>query len=156
MRRFEFIDGEVTRRITDWVDRVAGRIRVEMHNQGINASGNLSESVEGVVTDGEVMILAAPYFIYAEKGRDKGGGPYDFSNILKKWISDKGLSVNDRDDSRFAYFIARKIKAYGSARFRDANKRVDLVGDVIDKELPELNDIIENRLVLYVNDSLFT
>ena len=140
-------------------DRICDEIRVKMHNEGINASGNLSNSLEwqiGNESDGShLRILAAPYFEYSEKGRTAGKVPYNFMDILKTWISRKGLSVNPKRDAQFAFLIMRKIKNYGSKRYRNPSERVDLVGDALNKELPEINEILGTRMVLYINDNLF-
>lgn len=158
MQRYQIIDNQTKTNIEAWLDRVIGQIRTEMHNQGVNASGNLSSSLEGVVGDDSVQILAAPYFLYAEKGRDAGKVPRNFVDIISKWIDDKGLAIPAKYKSQrqFASAVVWKIRKYGSLRYREPDKRVDLLGDMLDKELPELNKIIENRVVLYVNDELFT
>ena len=156
MARFEIIDTQTKTNIENWLDRVIGQIRVEMHNNKINASGSLSQSLEGRITDdNHVQILANNYFLYSEKGRTAGKVPFNFMDILKTWIKNKGLSVNPKRDAQFAFLKKQKIKLYGSKRYRNPSERVDLLGNVLNKELPELNDIISNRVVLYVNDNLF-
>ena len=151
------IDNQTKSSIDDWIDRVIGQIRVEMHNNNLNASGNLSRSLEGVVGDDEIKILADPYFLYAEKGRDKGKVPRNFIDILQQWANDKRVGYpNDQKKQRtFAFFIMRKIKKFGSYKWRNPSARQDVVGGVLNKELPELNKIVENRIVLYINDNLF-
>ena len=156
MARFEIIDTQTRTNIENWLDRVIGQVRVEMHNNKINASGSLSQSLEGRITDdNHVQILANNYFLYSERGRTAGKVPYNFMDILKTWISKKGLSVSPKKDTQFAFLTMRKIKRYGSKRYRNPSERVDLVGDVLNKELSELNNIIQNRVVLYINDNLF-
>lgn len=158
MAKFVFLDTDTKKDIENWIDRVIGQIRVEMHNTGINASGNLSKSLEGrVVNEDEIEIIADNYFLYAEKGRDKGKIPTNFADILQKWLNDKGIQTpsNFKNQRSFAFAIANKIRFYGSDRYRNPSKRVNLLGDVISRELPNLNDIIGNRVVLYVNDNLF-
>lgn len=154
--KIEIIDTQTKTNIANWLDRVIGQVRVEMHNNKINASGSLSQSLEGVITDdNHIQILANPYFLYSEKGRTAGKVPYNFMSILKTWIKNKGLSVNPKKDAQFAFLTMRKIKFYGSKRHRNPSERVDLLGNVLNKELPRLNDIISNRVVLYINDNLF-
>ena len=154
--KIEIIDTQTKTNIENWLDRVIGQIRVEMHNNKINASGSLSQSLEGIITDdNHIQILANPYFLYSEKGRTSGKVPFNFMDILKTWIKNKGLSVNPKKDAQFAFLTMRKIKFYGSKRYRNPSERVDLLGNVLNKELPQLNDIISNRVVLYINDSLF-
>jgi hypothetical protein len=154
--RFEIIDTQTKTNIANWLDRVIGQIRTEMHNNKINASLNLSNSLEGIITDdNHIQILANPYFLYAEKGRTAGKVPQNFADILEKWIDNKGLTPIHGTKRQFAWAIAMKIKHYGSKRYRNPSERVDLLGDVLNKELPELNEIISNRVVIYLNDNLF-
>lgn len=157
MQRYTFIDTGTKAKIVDWTDRVVGRIRTELHNQNVNASGNLSRSVEGVVGDDSIQILADNYFLYAEKGRNSGKIPRNFIDIINQWIDDKGLQVPSgyRNQRQFAAAIAFKIKKYGSHKWRNPVDRTDVVGGALSAELPELNNIIQNRIVAYVNDNLF-
>lgn len=151
-------DRQTLGKIGDWADELIDRIRVEMHNKNVDASGNLSESLEYVIENEDdgthVKVLAANYFIYAEGGRTAGKTPYNFVDILKQWIEDKGLSVNPKQDSKFAFLIARKIRQYGSKRYRD-NKPVDVLSKSMSEMTPKLNELLTNEIVLYINDNLF-
>lgn len=153
------IDQYILNDLENWLDTFVKEVQVELHNQGIDASGSLSDSFDYRIerqSDGiHAIVEANNYLVYAEGGRTAGKVPYNFIDILKQWIKDKGLSVNDREDARFAYFISKKIKQYGSRRHRD-NDVADVLGDVLNKERPKLNDILENRLIVYANDALFS
>lgn len=142
-----------------WGDTFVKRLQVEMQNQGINASGNLSNSLEYVITnegDGtHISVLADPYFFYSEHGRRAGRIPYNFVDIIEEWIADKRLTVpQGLTPRRFASAIAYKIKYYGSRRYRQKDP-ADLVQPVMDEMYPKLGDILESRIMYYVNDSLF-
>lgn len=158
MKAVASIEDFVLQDIQEWLDTFVKAVKVELHNRNINATGNLSNSFEWDIEkqDGNLhaVVTAAGYLIYAEGGRDKGKIPANFTNILEQWIKDKGLSVSPKDDRRFAFFIAKKIKNYGSRRKRDGDV-ADVVGDVLDREREKLNEIIDNRLVIYANDNLF-
>ena len=152
-------DSHTLGKIEDWAEELIDRIRVEMHNAGLDASGNLSSSLEYVIeneNDGttHIKVLAANYFIYAEGGRKSGKVPYNFVEILKEWISNKGLSVNQKEDARFAFLIARKIRQYGSKRYRE-NKPADVLSKPMSEMKPKLNEILENSIIFYINDELF-
>lgn len=151
------LDEYLAQDIGQWADRVVAELRVEMHNQGIDASGNLSSSLEWEIDGDELKILADDYFYYAGAGRRPGRIPYNFTVILERWISDKGVTrpAKFRTDRQFASAIAYKIKNYGSTRYRGDRPKADLVGPVLDAELPKLNELIENRVVTYINDTLF-
>jgi len=151
-------DRQTLGKIEDWADELVQRIKVEMHNKGLDASGNLSSSLEYVIENEDdgthIKVLANNYFIYAEGGRTAGKTPYNFVDILKQWIEDKGLSVNPKQDSKFAFLIARKIRQYGSKRYRE-NKPADVLSKPMSEMTPRLSELLENRLVLYINDELF-
>lgn len=157
MARFEIIDADTLNKIEGWADKLVKRIQVEMQNQGLNASGNLSNSLEYSVADNHIRVLANPYMLYAEKGRDKGKIPYNFSTILETWIADKHLTVpaQYKTPNQFAWAIAMKIKKYGSDKYRNPSKRQDVLEKPMSELLPDLNDILQNRVVLYINDNLF-
>ena len=144
-----------------WSDTFVKRLQVELQNQGINASGNLSNSLEYVITnegDGtHIQILADPYFFYAEHGRRAGKVPYLFADILAEWAQDKQIQLPNKfkDYKQFGWAIAQKIRYYGSRRYREKDP-ADVVQPVADEMIPRLNDILENRVLYYVNDNLFS
>lgn len=152
------IDKYILDDIEHWLDTFVKEVQVELHNDEINASGSLSNSFSYKIetqSDGvHAIVEANSYLIYAEGGRKAGKTPANFIDILKQWIKDKGLSVSPKDDARFAFFIARKIRNFGSRRYRD-NDIDDVLGKVLSRERTKLNDILENRLVVYANDNLF-
>lgn len=155
--RFTIIDNETKQRVGEWADKLVKRIQVEMQNQGLNASGNLSNSLEWEVGDDSVRVLADPYFLYAEGGRRAGKVPMNFSDIIGRWIKDKGVvrPAKFRTDRDFAWSIVHNIKHYGSSKYRGDRPKDDVLSAPMDEMLPELNEIIENRLVFFVNDNLF-
>lgn len=151
------LDEYISQNIGEWADRVVGELKVELHNQGIDASGDLSSSLEWEIDGDELKILAAPYFFYAEAGREPGRIPYNFSDILERWIKDKGVTrpAKFKTDRQFASAIAYKIKNYGSSRHRGDRPKADVVGPVLDAELPKLNELVGNLCIYYINDTLF-
>ena len=146
--------------LNNWADTLVKRIQVDMQNNELNASGNLSNSLEYVITDESdgthIKVMADPYFLYAEKGRKSGKVPYNFISILEEWIADKGVFVPSkfRTAKQFAGAIYYNIKTYGSKRWRTDNP-LDVVGDAVSEMLPKLNGILETSVVGYINDNLF-
>lgn len=153
-------DPETLSDLGGWCDALIKRIQLEMHNQGINASGNLSNSLEYTIADESdgthIRVLADNYFLYAEKGRKSGKVPYNFISVLEDWIKAKGISVPSQFKTarQFAGAIFYKIKTYGSRRERYKDP-ADVAGPALDVMLPRLNGILENRVVAYINDDLF-
>ena len=152
-------DQQTLAALNAWSDTFVKRLQVELQNQGINASGNLSNSLEYVITnegDGtHIQILAYPYFFYSEHGRRAGKIPYNFVDILEEWVADKGITVPSGLTARkFASAIAWKIKRYGSLRYRTQSP-ADVVAPVMSEMYPKLGDILESRVMYYINDNLF-
>lgn len=151
------LDEYLTQGIGQWAEQLVQRIRVEMHNQGLDASGNLSSSLEWEIEGDEVKILADDYFLYAEGGRTPGRIPYNFTTILEVWLRNKGIvrPATFKTDRAFASAIAYKIKNYGSSKYRGDRPKDDVLSAPMDEMLPKLNEIIENRMVMYINETLF-
>lgn len=152
-------DANTISKLNDWGSEFVGRLKAELWNQHITASGNLADSLEYVISDESdgthITVLGDPYFIYAEKGRRAGKIPYNFVSILEKWLEDKGLQVpQGLTVKQFASAIGWKIKRYGSLRYRTQSP-ADIVEPVASEMIPRLNDILGNRVMMYVNDELF-
>lgn len=153
-------DKNTLNQLNEWADKLVKRIQVELHNRNIDASGSLSDSLEYVIEDEgdgtHIKVLGNSYFIYSEKGRPAGKIPYNFTDILQQWIEDKGVAVPSKFKSakQFAGAIAYTIKFYGSARYRKDDP-ADVVGHAVDELKPELNEILSNSIVYYINDTLF-
>lgn len=134
-------------------EELIGAIRTKMADSGVNASGNLSESLEPVVTEYGFQILADQYFPYAEVGRPSGRVPQDFGKILSKWVEDKHLKFGDMTPIQAGWAIAHNIKTYGSQRYRE-NKPVDLISDAVDEVMPEIEEQLGDMFLKTINDSL--
>lgn len=158
MAKYTILTDNAKKDINDWIAQLVADIRDNMDAAGVNASGNLRQSVRGELTnDGHILVRALPYFEYSEKGRLPGKIPRNFGDILDKWITDKGLSVPSgfKTQKEFANAIAWKIKRYGSEKHRNPSKRVDIVGTALEDNLPDLDNIVYNSVVLYVNEHLW-
>lgn len=153
-------DQQTLAALNAWSDTFVKRLQVELQNQGINASGNLSNSIEYTIENGDdgthIQILADPYFFYAEHGRRAGKVPYMFADVLAEWAQDKQIQLPNKfkDYKQFGWAIAQKIRQYGSRRYREKDP-ADVVGVVMGEMYPKLGDILESRIMYYVNDSLF-
>jgi hypothetical protein len=118
-------------------------IRQNLSQENINASGNASNSLRSETTKTKYTLYGSEYFKYIDKGRGEGGIPRNFIGILLQWIRNKGLSVGEKEDKRFAGAIAHKIKTEGSSKRRGSRPQTNVVEDAIDSSLPVLTgDII--------------
>lgn len=146
----------IQQEITPWSNDFVDRIRKEMAKAGVNASNNLSNSLEWEYNGNTWTLWAAPYFQYAEVGRTAGKIPRYFATILTQWIHNKGIAIpsNFKNIREFSFAIAYKIKRYGSARNRRSMPRVDLLEQPMKEYMPKLDNIVGQAVIYYINDNL--
>lgn len=69
-------------------------IQSAMEATGTNASGKTSSGLYSEVSDYQITIYSnRGGFANVEAGQSKGKRPYNFRDIIKQWILDKGLSI---------------------------------------------------------------
>jgi len=123
--------------------KLKAEIRQNLFQENINASGNASNSLRSETTKTKYTLFGSDYFKYIDKGRGAGRIPGNFISILQRWIKDKGLSVSEKEDKRFAGAIAHKIKTEGSSKRRGSRTQTNVVEAAIESSLPVLRgDII--------------
>lgn len=136
-----------------WGEHVAERIKTNLDTTNTTASGKTKQSVEVVVGDGELTIYGRPFFQGVETGRGAGKIPYKFTDIIRQWMTDKGIEDRFGDKEwqkrNAAYLIAQKIKNEGSRLYRNGG-RDDIYTNVLDEELPEL----EKQILYSIQQSL--
>jgi len=136
-----------------WGEHVAERIKTNLDTTNTTASGKTKQSVEVVVGDGELTIYGRPFFQGVETGRGAGKIPYKFTDIIRQWMTDKGIEDRFGDKEwqkrNASYMIAQKIKNEGSRLFRNGG-RDDIYTNVLDEELPEL----EKQILYSIQQSL--
>lgn len=142
--------------LNNWCGKLIEDIRKSMNVNNINASGELSNSLEYTIKDNGIKFYANDYFEYAEMGRRSGGVPYYFEEILNQWIKNKGIGVPSKFKTslEFANAIKWKIKKYGSSKYRNPATRVDLLTEPLNDNMPDLDDIVANQIVFCINDNL--
>lgn len=127
------MEKELKTEILRVLEETKQQIQENMRAQGINASGRTSASLHTVVRDGGNALAlvgggegAAP-IPTLELGRREGKVPTGFYYIIKQWTRDKGMNFQtETERGTFAYFVARKIAAQGSSKFRNPSKRTDV------------------------------
>lgn len=127
------------------------RVRELLETLGINAFGNLSNSVNYIVTESDLMdtltIKADSYFTSALIGRRENqtnsGGLF---SAIQEWVK-LGKYGIDPNDKGIAYAITKTIAKSGSYKFR--NKQI---AEANKQALNELLDIFVNDL----NESLLS
>lgn len=133
--------------LKDWANGLIEKIRHNMENENINASGETSASLEYVLTDNGIMILGAPYFAErTEVGRTptKNHQSFDFVSVISKWINDKNLEAqfnikDERDLRRIAGGIVHNITTLGSSKYRGDRPQTDVYSTAVAEAVDDLS-----------------
>lgn len=131
--------------ITEELEDLLAKIRVQHKQAGQKASGNTIKSMHVVATDSEGTLYGRVAFGTLETGRKAGAVPKNFQAIIRQWMSDKGIKAEpipyktnrahkytpqERGDMALSYLIARKIKREGTKLFRQGG-RADIYSNVV-------------------------
>lgn len=139
-----FID-DINDVLAQWAEGVISGIRQNLDSTGTTASGRTKESLRYVVDNGTLTIFGRPYFRSVEEGRGPGGIPYRFQDILYEWAQAKGILSNFGDTEakqRSAlYMVGQFIRKNGTKLYRNGG-RDDIYTDVIESEMPKLNELL--------------
>lgn len=137
---------EIDSVLAQWGERVVGKIRDNLDRTNTTAGGKTKESLEVEITDGGLRILGRQYFQGVEEGRPSGKVPYNFTDIIRQWMSDKKIEnqfgETESEKRSAAYFIGRFIRDHGTRLFL-AGGRDDIYTNVFTDELPKLEDEIK-------------
>lgn len=133
--------------LKDWANGLIEKIRHNMENENINASGETSASLEYVLTNNGIMILGAPYFAErTEVGRTptKNHQSFDFTSVIAKWIKNKNLDVQwgldkERDVRNIAYVISQNISKLGSSKYRGDRPQTDVYSTAVAEAVDDLS-----------------
>lgn len=144
--------------LTDWCTNVIKRIRENLDSTGTTASGKTKESLDFELTDYGVIITARPFAKGVETGRPAGKIPYNMTDIISKWIVDKGLESHFHIETHsqlrsVAYLIGQKIKREGTELYRNGG-RDDIFTNVVDEEVENLYDLIFHEVAVEINNQL--
>lgn len=138
--------------VIECLDKIKERIAANIKSSGEWASGRTAESMIVIQTDRGGRLEGRPYFQSLEDGRPAGKVPYDFKQIIAKWIEDKGISVTslpykrdiehkytpyERGLNTMAAAIAHTIATQGTKLYRDGG-RDDIYSNVITEEVEAL------------------
>lgn len=119
----------------------------------VRSSGRGGESLN-VKTDGDsIHLVGEGYLKYVDEGTD-GNNKFPNIDALKRWITEKPVSLNDVKGSsleskrnRLAFLIGRSISSKGIAP-------ANYITEIIERAMPEIADGIGEHLVEDVRDNL--
>ena len=153
------------------LEQAKEQIKLNLDVENINASKRTSDSLQVVEYDGGVKLViggedTAPLSTL-EIGRPGGAVPFNFTEIIKQWIIDKGLSTNpipyvrqpsDRWQPKYtpeerglnaaAGAIVQKIKTIGTDRH--IQPRNDIYSNIVEKTKEILKKEIFNYTANFV------
>ena len=118
----------------------------------VEASGRGGESLS-VQTDGDsIHLVGDGYLKYVDEGTS--GGKFPNIDALKRWITEKPVSLNnvkgrslESKRNRLAFLIGRSISINGIAP-------ANYITEIIERAMPEIADGIGEHLVEDVRDNL--
>jgi hypothetical protein len=118
----------------------------------VNASGNLADSIDYVVTGSRLTIRGNDYIYYLENGRRPGKRPP--KDVIRKWIDDKGIVPRDNiSKDSLAYLIARKMGEEGSTIYKAGGS--DLVSGIFnDQFVDSLQSEFMNLLTVEIESEI--
>ena len=147
---------QVVDEITNALLEMMGRIKANLAEKGINASGRTSAGLQVqryetgvrlVLTGQDVAPLAT-----LEVGRAGGKVPLGFADIIEQWSRDKGLAFpTDGDRRRFAYLTARKIARQGTQRHV---LPVNVYTEVVNEGVAKMRQDIKATVTKYLHNYL--
>lgn len=130
---------------------------IEHHlHAGQKASGRTADSLRVELKSGEGILWGRSFFDVLETGRKGGHVPYNFQDIIREWLNNKGIKANpipyktdrphkytaqERGDMSLSYFIARKIKRDGTKLFRVGGR-----ADIYSNEVPQAIERVKTRI----------
>lgn len=134
-------DTRFTQNIAQILLQAREKIRANMRDKGINASGRTSASLQVVQRGNKLQLIKAQGenapFGTLQYGRAGGRVPRGFYEILKQWSRDKGLSfASESERGTFAYFLAKKIVREGTDRH--AHPRTDIYNQPLAKAVVDI------------------
>jgi len=106
---------------------------------GQKASGKTIKSLKVDIDEDSGELSGRGFFAVLETGRKKGKVPKGFQAIILKWISDKGISVEN--PKSFAYLVARKIANEGTLLHRQGGR-----SDIFSNEIAKTIENVLSRL----------
>lgn len=136
--------------LQEFANNLISDIKDEMHNQGLNGS-SLENSLNYEVNGAHVVVTAAPYLKYAQRGRGPGGTPRNFIDILMNWMDKYNVHDKDGNDERFAQAIKWKTIKEGSSIWRGVRPERDFVSKPLEDNL----EWLEQQAIINIKQQFF-
>lgn len=144
--------------LEDYAAAVINRIKFNLDTTGTTASGRTKDSLDYEASPYDVKILARPFAKGVETGRPAGPIPRNMTDIIAKWIDDKGIAAQfnitkESEKRSVAYLIGRKIKEHGTELYRKGG-RDDIYTKAANDELENLKAKIRQTIEIDINNKI--
>lgn len=154
------------------LERIREKIAANINGKGLRASGKTEKSMQIETSAYGMRLVGRPYFQSLELGRPAGRVPYNFADIIRQWIIDKGIqvtlipykrqpserwqpkySVQERSLRAAAGAIAHTIATRGTSLYRKGGRN-DIYSDVIADEVERLSEEYVNFVYTSISSLL--
>ena len=118
---------------------------------GSTASGKTADGYEISVENGSHGILKGYSYVgVLERGRKPGKVPFNFKEVIKRWIIAKGLQYQgEKELNRMAASIAWVISKEGTTLHRNGYKV-----DIFDTPIKHFSNNLTNRIASYFESEI--
>lgn len=102
------------------------------------------------------QLLGYSYSGVLERGRKSGKTPKEFRLIIERWAIAKGITFSsEADRSRFAYFVAQKIRREGTKLYRSGGS-IDIFSSAIEEMKETLTKELGVTYQQEIKNQIFT
>lgn len=126
------------------IDDIIAALKEELEQQGHNASGDLSRSIEARFSfnarNMAAEVLANYYWYWIEHGRKPGHVPYQ---VIRDWADKVKPGASSKDKDRFSWAVKTKIQKQGyplpgSFSFSKNGRRKNFIQSTLDEKGDEI------------------
>ena len=121
------------------------------------ASGRTKAGFEvKMLTPNHGQLWGNSYSGVLEQGRRPGKTPKEFRAIIERWAIAKGITFSsEADRSRFAYFVAQKIRREGTKLYRSGGS-IDIFSSAIEEMKETLTKELGVTYQQEIKNQIFT
>lgn len=142
---------EIKKTVEKLGEGIVKSIKENMSSYG-QGDSNLAKSLRYEANEEKLVVYAADYWDYAQKGRPGGKIPRNFESILEDWIDRHKVSY-DGDKRVFARKVAWNIYHHGTRMWRNGETR-DFVKDAFEKNLGTFESEISETLIEDIKETI--
>jgi len=143
--------------LTAFDKRIKAEIVSGLDAKGITASGATARSLRGQIQKERYTLFGREFFLSVDFGRGpyRGGPPSEMWATLYEWVGYKKYGItygNDKERKSITWAIYNKMQRDGSFKFRNKDKRTQVVETAIQKSLPTVTAALANFYTANVRD----